>query len=199
MGGAIVQRGDLIVGDADGLVMIEAPHAEAAIARAEEREAAEAQLLERIRRGARTLDIYALPQLAIGQAPVSAGARRSVEVPGLQHGDLPIPAASRIGNVLATGGVRGVDPTTGEVPGTVAEQTRLMFANLRRIVEAGGARCEDVLKITVWVKTAEGRGAINDPWTEMFPDPASRPSRHILVHELPAGMQVQCEALAVIP
>jgi 2-iminobutanoate/2-iminopropanoate deaminase len=36
------------------------------------------------------------------------------------------------------------------------------------------------------------------PWMEMFPDEGSRPARHILNYALPAGMLMQCEALALL-
>ena len=62
--------------------------------------------------------------------------RRSIEVAGFSHGGQPIPAASRVGDLIMTGGVYGLDPASGAIPGDVAEQARLMFANLGRILEA---------------------------------------------------------------
>ena len=128
----------------------------------------------------------------------ASGERRSIEVEGLQHGHLPIPAGSRIGPLIATGGVRGVDPGTGLLPASVEEQAVNMFANLKRIIEAGGGRVEQILKLTIWIATPEGRAAVNAPWLEMFPDSDSRPARHILNYTLPGEMLVQCEALAVV-
>jgi 2-iminobutanoate/2-iminopropanoate deaminase len=124
--------------------------------------------------------------------------RTSIEVEGLGHGGLPIPAASRIGNFVATGGVRGVDPKTGKMPDDVTEQAALMFANLRLILAAAGAGPEHVLKMTVWIKAPEARVAVNEEWVKMFPDSSARPARHTLNYDLPGGMLVQCDALAVI-
>ena len=120
-----------------------------------------------------------LPALAGPQEPYD-GSRRSIEVEGLAHGLLPIPAASRVGRILATGGVRGVDPATGVMPSSVEEQAINMFANLKRIVEAGGGRATDILKVTIWISSPEGRAAVSGPWLQMFPDPGARPARHIL-------------------
>ncbi len=125
-------------------------------------------------------------------------ARRSIEVPGLGHGTLPIPAASRIGPVIATSGIRGVDPTTGQVPAVLAEQVHLMFRNLRTIIEAAGADTSAIVKMTIWIKTNEARAAINEEWVRMFPDEHSRPARHILNYDLGGAMLVQCEAFAVV-
>jgi 4-hydroxy-4-methyl-2-oxoglutarate aldolase len=53
-----VNAGDLIVGDADGVVAIPRERAAEVVAAAEQREAKEAAILERIRAGERTLEVY---------------------------------------------------------------------------------------------------------------------------------------------
>ena len=57
VGGVVVGPGDLVVGDADGVVVIPAPDVEHADARV----AAEQRTLEAIRAGATTLELYRLP------------------------------------------------------------------------------------------------------------------------------------------
>jgi 4-hydroxy-4-methyl-2-oxoglutarate aldolase len=54
----VVNPGDLIVGDADGVVAIPRERAAEVVAAAREREAKEAATLERIRAGERTLEVY---------------------------------------------------------------------------------------------------------------------------------------------
>lgn len=124
--------------------------------------------------------------------------RRSIEVDGLEHPGLPIPCASRVGPLLATGGVRGVDRSSGVMPDTAVDQAELMFDNLKAIVEAGGGDVAAIVKITVWVAAPEARAAVNAAWIRHFPDPTARPARHTLAHDLPGGMLVQCDALAWI-
>jgi enamine deaminase RidA (YjgF/YER057c/UK114 family) len=123
--------------------------------------------------------------------------RRSIIVPGLEHGANPIPAASRVGPLLATGGVRGVDRATGELPSDVPGQVGHAFANLRTLVEAGGGTVEDIVHVTVFA-AADVRAAVNEQWVAMFPDEASRPARHLIRHDLPGGMLVQLEAIAYV-
>ncbi len=53
-----VHAGDLIVGDTDGVVAIPRARAAGVVAAAQAREAKEAAILERIRAGARTLEVY---------------------------------------------------------------------------------------------------------------------------------------------
>ncbi|MCG2621345.1 RidA family protein [Arthrobacter sp. I2-34] len=124
--------------------------------------------------------------------------RRSVTVPGLEHGSNPVPAASRLGPLLATGGVRGVDTATGQLPPAAEDQVRLAFVNLRTIIEEGGGRAEDIVHVTVFAAAEGLRPVLNEEWVAMFPDVASRPARHLLRQDLPGGMLVQLEAMAYI-
>jgi enamine deaminase RidA (YjgF/YER057c/UK114 family) len=125
--------------------------------------------------------------------------RQSIEVEGFAHGPQPIPAASRKGNIVVTGGVFGLDPATGKLPDDLEAQAVLMFYNLKRILAAAGASMECVLKMTVFVKTPEARTVINKHWLEAFTDPASRPARHTLRNEhMPENMLIQCDAIAVL-
>lgn len=123
--------------------------------------------------------------------------RRSIEIEGFSHGAQPIPAASKVGPLVMTGGVYGLDPTTGKIPDDVGEQARLMFHNLGRILEAAGGSFASVARMTVYVKAQEARAAVNAEWLKAFPDAASRPARHTLHNDgLPANMLVQCDATA---
>ena len=58
IGDVRIEPGDVIVGDADGVVTIARADVEAVVQASLEREAAEAEQLDAIRRGARTIDLY---------------------------------------------------------------------------------------------------------------------------------------------
>ena len=58
LGDVIVSSGDLIVGDADGVVAIPAARVESVLAASQRREVEEANILERLKAGETTLDIY---------------------------------------------------------------------------------------------------------------------------------------------
>lgn len=60
IGEVIVRAGDLVVGDADGVVVFPAARAAEVIAAAESRDAAEQDILRRLAAGETTLDIYSL-------------------------------------------------------------------------------------------------------------------------------------------
>lgn len=60
IGAVPVRRGDLVVGDADGVLVLDPGAAARAIPIAQEREAREITILEQVRAGAMTLDVYNL-------------------------------------------------------------------------------------------------------------------------------------------
>lgn len=62
LGQVLVRTGDLLVGDADGVVVIARDDVERVVKAGSEREAEEKSIVERIRRGESTMDIYKLPR-----------------------------------------------------------------------------------------------------------------------------------------
>lgn len=124
--------------------------------------------------------------------------RTSIEIPGLAHGGLPIPQASLVGPLLISGGINGMDPSDGSIPADLEGQARLIFENMRRIVEAAGGTVEDVVKCTFFVRDRSSRPAIDAEWVAMFPDPASRPARHTLPATLVDPLLLQCELTAYL-
>jgi 2-iminobutanoate/2-iminopropanoate deaminase len=125
--------------------------------------------------------------------------RESINVTGLGHGGLPIPAACRVDNIVMSGGINGHDPATGQLPESVEGQVRQMFANVRAVLAAAGATPDDVVKVTCFVGDPSYRAALNPAWTELFPDELSRPARHTLPLALDGGRFVQCDVMAVGP
>lgn len=61
-GSAVVRRGDLVVGDVDGVVCVPAAEVDEVWAAGIERERKEADVIRRLRAGERTLDLMGLPQ-----------------------------------------------------------------------------------------------------------------------------------------
>jgi len=122
--------------------------------------------------------------------------RRSVRVAGLAHNS-PIPNASRIGNIIASGLIRGADAASSKLAGTLQEQCALMFSNIRKTVEAGGGTVHDIVKVTIWMKALD-REPINVEWVKMFPDAAAMPARQVMEVPMEDGVLVQCDFLAVV-
>lgn len=123
--------------------------------------------------------------------------RRSIHIPGFKHVN-PIPNAARVGNLLMSGVIFGVDPASHKMPADLETQCSNMFAHARSIVEAAGGTMDDIVKMTVWLKDVAQRDVLNKVWIATFPDAENRPARHALpiVGDSPA--LIQCDVTAVI-
>lgn len=123
---------------------------------------------------------------------------RSLHIPGVTHGNVPIPMGARVGPLIASSGIAGKDPATDKVVADPAEQARLAFQNMAALVRAGGGTPADIVRVTVFVKDDSVRPHINAAWLEMFPNPDDRPARHTQVLDLQHGMVLQLEMLAYV-
>ncbi|MCL2471229.1 MAG: RidA family protein [Propionibacteriaceae bacterium] len=124
--------------------------------------------------------------------------RRSIDVDGLGHGGIPIPEASRVGPLLVSGGIGPMDPATGSVSDDQATQVATAFDNVIRVMTAAGGTTDDIVKVTVLARDRTIRGAVDARWVEMFPDPDSRPARHMLVTDLAGSTLIQLEIIAYL-
>ena len=123
--------------------------------------------------------------------------RQSVNFPGFAHGN-PIPNASRIGNIMMTSVISGVDPSTRKLPPDLDGQVANLFGHIRSAVEAAGGGPDNILKINFYMKDpATGRAALNGEWVKMFPDANSRPARHTLALGADSNALVTCDFTAV--
>lgn len=123
---------------------------------------------------------------------------RSIEVEGVSHGTAPIPMGARVGNMIYSSGILGKDPATDALPGDADTQAKFVFQNLRTLLKNGGALLEDVVYVKAYVADNAHRAALNRYWLECFPDPHDRPARHTIQTDLPSGMLIQIEIVAVV-
>lgn len=122
--------------------------------------------------------------------------RKSINIKGFQHQN-PIPNATRIGNLLMSGVIVGLDPGTRNMPSDLDSQLTNMFAHVKEIVETAGGTTDDIIKITVWLKNPADRELLNKHWVKMFPEENARPSRHALPLTGDSKALVQCDVVAV--
>ena len=123
--------------------------------------------------------------------------RRSVIVKELAHKH-PVPNACRIGNLLVSGAIHGVDLATHALPEDLTAQCVNVFANMKAIVEAAGGTTENIIKVTVYLRDRDNREPVNAEWVRMFPDPASRPARHSQPLLVDGPSLVQCDFMALV-
>lgn len=123
--------------------------------------------------------------------------KKSITVEGLAH-KFPVPNACRIGNLVVSSAIHGIDPATRIMPEDLTSQCAHVFANMKAIVEAAGGSVQDIIKMTVYLRDRENRGALNEEWVRMFPDSETRPARHSQVLMVEGPSLVQCDFIAVI-
>jgi 2-iminobutanoate/2-iminopropanoate deaminase len=121
--------------------------------------------------------------------------RSSISIADFVHKN-PIPNACRVGDLVMSGVIIGVDPATGRVPPTLEAQCSVMFAHMRKIIEAAGGSTDDIVKVTVWLKDRSQREPLNKAWIATFPDEASRPARHAMRADLEGDVLIQCDFTA---
>jgi 2-iminobutanoate/2-iminopropanoate deaminase len=130
-------------------------------------------------------------------AMTMAAHRESFDIDGISH-SVPIPFGTRVGNMLFSSGIMGVDPSVGKLADGLEAQIRFAFANMLSLLQRAGGGFEDVAHVRVRVQEEGFRSAVNQEWVRAFPDPKSRPARHTEVGALRGGMLVQLEIVAVL-
>lgn len=122
------------------------------------------------------------------------------------------PHARRVGELLFLSGIGPRDPATDAIPGNemfadgrvrkydIEAQTHAVFANVRAVLEASGARWEDLVDVTVYLTDmARDFKAYNAVWAQHFPDAANAPCRTTLgITALPTPIAIELKCIARI-
>ena len=108
------------------------------------------------------------------------------------------PAGLKVGNLVFTSGLTGVDKTP--FGGTIEEQTRRTLEAQKRNLEEAGTSLDNVLKVVVYMADIKvEKEAMNKVYAEFFPGPV-RPSRSAVGVEFPdAKTKVEIEMIAWVP
>ena len=123
------------------------------------------------------------------------------------------PHARRVGNLLFLSGIGPRDAATNAIIGNVHDaagrlmsydieaQCRAVFANVRSVLEASGARWEDLIDVTVFLTDmARDFAAYNRIYAEHFRDPATAPCRTTLgITSLPTPIAIELKCIAALP
>lgn len=122
------------------------------------------------------------------------------------------PHARRVGGLLFLSGIGPRDPASNAIVGNVHDaegrliaydidaQTRAVFANVRTVLEASGARWEDLVDVTVYLTDMEHDfKAYNAVWAEYFPDIGTAPCRTTLgITALPTPIAIELKCIAAV-
>lgn len=126
--------------------------------------------------------------------------REEFKVPGLNPPISHYTDAVRFGNLLFISGLAPLDEDMNLIgDDDAAAQTRQIFVNMERILEAAGAGFGDVLRVTIYLTDIDDRAIINPVREEYFGD--TRPASTLIgINELAIpGMKVEIEAIVGLP
>ena len=125
--------------------------------------------------------------------------RRSFHLPlaksWLERGQESI-VATRIGDLIYTSGVPGIDSKTGRAADGPEAQIATAFANLLELLGLAGAGPDSIGLLTVWIPDRNNRAHINKEWLRLYPG-GNRPARKTNQAPLPRGLEVQLMAVCV--
>jgi len=121
------------------------------------------------------------------------------------------PHARRVGNLLFLSGVGPRNPLNNEIPGNIhdasgkliaydiALQCHTVFANVRTVLTASGARWEDLVDVTVFLTDmARDFATYNKIYAEYFT--TAQPCRTTLgINALPTPIAIELKCIAVMP
>ena len=100
-------------------------------------------------------------------------------------------------NTIYASGQLPIDPATGEfVKGGFKEQLTQVFTNLKNVLEEGGFKMSDAVKVTVYLQDLANFAALNEVYAKFFSEPY--PARVAFqVAALPKNAMVEVDIIAV--
>ncbi len=120
-------------------------------------------------------------------APAGAAPAKGPYSPGMRAGKW----------LFVSGQIAVASDGTSLAHADLEAQSRQCLANLRAVLEAGGATLQQVAKVTVYMADPDGWPMFNRVYAEVFG--AHKPARAIVpVTAFPGGFKVEIDAIAVL-
>jgi 2-iminobutanoate/2-iminopropanoate deaminase len=110
----------------------------------------------------------------------------------------PYSQAIKAGGLVFVSGQLALEPGQTELHGgTIQEQTELVFANLRAILEEAGSGLDRLVKTTVFLQNLDDFKGMNEVYAKHVGDrPPARAT--VEVARLPSGALVEIDAVALL-
>ncbi len=109
----------------------------------------------------------------------------------------PYSQAIKVGPLLFCSGQLGLDAAGNKVGASVSKETEQALENLKAVIEAAGARMDQVVKTTVYLTDINDFKFMNTVYEKYFPTlPPARST--VGVAALPKSAKVEIDAMVVI-
>ena len=108
----------------------------------------------------------------------------------------PYSQAVKVGNFIYTSGQIALTKDGEFLDSDVKTQTKQVCENLKAVLEASGAKLEDVVKTTIFLDDINNFNEVNEVYKEYFKHKPARST--VAVKELPKGAKVEIECIAYL-
>ena len=127
----------------------------------------------------------------------------STKVIKTNHAPIPVGPynqAIKAGNFIYCSGQIAIDPVSNEITclGNIEKETTQVLKNLFAVLNAGGAKAEDVIKTTIFLTDLKNFQTVNAIYSEFFKveNPPARAC--VEVSALPKGVLVEIDCVAYL-
>jgi len=109
----------------------------------------------------------------------------------------PYSQAKEVNGLVYISGQLPIDPETGKMPESIADQTAQCMKNVMAIVKAAGGTEKNILRCGLFIRDMASFGEINTVYATFFEE--DPPARAVVeVSALPKGALIEIEAVAMI-
>ena len=112
----------------------------------------------------------------------------------------PYNQAIKAGNFIYCSGQIAIDPVSNEINclGNIEKETTQVLKNLLAVLNAGGAKAEDVIKTTIYLTDLKNFQTVNTIYSDFF-DVETPPARACVeVSSLPKGVLIEIDCVAFL-
>ena len=112
----------------------------------------------------------------------------------------PYNQAIKAGKFIYCSGQIAIDPVSNEINclGDIEKETNQVLKNLLAVLNAGGAKAEDVVKTTIYLTNLKNFQTVNNIYSAFF-DVETPPARACVeVSSLPKGVLIEIDCIAYL-
>ena len=112
----------------------------------------------------------------------------------------PYNQAIKAGNFIYCSGQIAIDPVSNEINclGNIEKETTQVLKNLLAVLNAGGAKAEDVIKTTIYLTDLKNFQTVNEIYSNFFKVETPPARACIEVSSLPKGVLVEIDCVAYL-
>ena len=104
----------------------------------------------------------------------------------------------KVGELVFTSGQIPIDLETGEMPGTIEEQTVQCLKNVSVVLEKAGSSLDNAIKLTVFLQDINDFAVMNQVYASFFSKEAPPCRSAVEVAAIPKGAKIEIEAIAIV-